>query len=126
MKGYIYKVTNRKNNLCYIGQSYKCANSRYREHWAEANNGWSKTKFHCALREYDITNWIFEVLFFEEKQESESEDDFYSRLTDIEGEYIIKFNSFKNGYNSRNSLSSEQRGKKIQLRAPVVKGRWFR
>lgn len=125
MIGYIYKVTNKTTGMCYIGQSYRCANLRWNHHLSEAKRGYSQSKFHLALRAYDITNWTFEVLFFETKKVEESENDFYTRLTELEGYYIKQFDSFVNGYNSRNSLSVEERGKKIKTRGEIVRGRWW-
>lgn len=90
----IYKFTNLKNNLSYIGQSISLEN-RYNQHY---NNHKNKklhdyyTDFYKALREFGFENFSYEIL--EQK-------DYYSpeELNEREKYWISYYNSYYNGYN---------------------------
>ena len=87
----IYKITNKLNEKCYIGQS-KHIETRWKEH--RYGQGYTKrrTTLYSAFNKYGIENFEFEVL--EECEESE--------LDNLEKYYIKKFNSFESGYNMNN------------------------
>ena len=75
-------------NISYIGATNDIEKRR-QEH-KETNTN----KIGCALKQYGYDNFEFEVLEtvqFNERQE----------LYDIEDTYMIKFDSIKNGYNTR-------------------------
>ena len=61
----IYKITNKVNNKCYIGQTIKTAQERWKEHQQHAfgnhPNDINKTLYK-AMRKYGLENFIFEVL----------------------------------------------------------------
>lgn len=87
---FIYKITNTENNLCYIGLD---THAEYRQkRWKDHKRDCSKidSKFYKALRG-NIDKFSYDVIY---------------RTTDIgdlllkEIEYISKFDSYKNGYNS--------------------------
>ena len=61
----IYKITNLINNKCYIGQTIKTAEQRWKEHQSHAfgshPNDQNKTLYK-AIRKYGLENFTFEVL----------------------------------------------------------------
>ena len=58
---FVYKITNRVNNKCYIGMTTRSIEERIKGHLSAARNG-SKFRFHCAIRKYGIDNFTIEVL----------------------------------------------------------------
>ena len=65
IKGYIYKITNLKNNFCYIGKTtHNNINRRFKQHIHYALNlkGGSETSLHQAIRDYGQDNFIIELL----------------------------------------------------------------
>ena len=87
----IYKITNKNNKLCYIGQSKKIR-ERWREHMkcglgidAPAAN-----KLYQAMIKEGIDNFTFELL-----EECSSQ-----LLDEKEAFYISLYNSYNYGYNS--------------------------
>ena len=86
----IYKFTSKITGLSYIGQSIHIL-TRYDQHLSEAQNISRKNdKWHKALREQGIENFDFEIL--EECHPAE--------LNMKEIEWIAKYDSYHNGYNS--------------------------
>ena len=87
----IYKITNLKNNNCYIGQSINII-QRWKDHRKEAKDIYSDKKeypLYKAIKKYGIENFSFEIL-----EECKVEE-----LNQKEKEYIEKYDSFHNGYN---------------------------
>ena len=69
MGKYIYKITNKINGLCYIGQS-KDPDRRFKEH-CQRNESYNSL-VHQAIVKYGKDNFTFEVLgFFEDYNEKE-------------------------------------------------------
>ena len=97
MKGIIYKITNKVNNMSYIGQTRFTLEFRWRQHQHKKDN----TFFHNALRKYGIENFSIEIL-----EECNVKD-----LDSREIFYIAKYNTFKEGYN----LTLGGGGKKLLL-----------
>jgi len=86
----IYRVTNKINGKCYIGQTIKTLNRRKTGHYSSMRYG-SELIFHKALRKYNKD--VFEWGVIEECSNRQELD-----LREI---YHIKgYNSFKNGYNA--------------------------
>ena len=86
---YIYKVTEKETGKCYIGKTKNAPFWRWWEHLTK-----SGAEFGRYLRETKLSNWTFEVL-----------EEFPSIISDqeifrIESEYMIKFNSINNGFNT--------------------------
>ena len=89
MTGYIYKITNKINNKCYIGQTVKPIETRWKRHLKDTKKN-STYPLHRAIRKYGKENFIIEEI---EKCEA--------KLLDEREIYWINFyNSFKNGYNA--------------------------
>ena len=85
-KKFIYKITNKLNGKCYIGQTsdYK---RRFIEHKA-LGYGQEKNKvLYLAFQKYGINNFNFEIIAYCED------------YNEKEKFYIAKYNSFENGYN---------------------------
>ncbi|WP_088656022.1 GIY-YIG nuclease family protein [Geofilum rhodophaeum] len=86
---YIYKCTEKSTGKCYVG---KTRNAPFFRWWNHLTH--SSSPFGLYLRQTSLSDWIFEVL--EELPPSTSE----SEVFRIESEYIVKFNSINNGFNS--------------------------
>ena len=90
----IYKITNTINNKCYIGQTIKSAEERWKEHKRSINinhpNCINKTLYK-AMRKYGIENFTFEVL--------QDNIETYEQLDKAEIYWINYYNSFVKGYN---------------------------
>lgn len=90
----IYKITNKTNNKCYIGQTIKIAEERWKEHQSHAfgkhPNDINKTLYR-AIRKYGIENFTFEVL--------QDNIETFEQLDKAEIYWIDFYNSFIKGYN---------------------------
>ena len=90
----IYKITNKINNKCYIGQTIKTAEERWKEHQTHAfrthENDVNKTLYK-AIRKYGLENFTFEVL--------QDNIETYEQLDKAEIYWIDFYNSFVKGYN---------------------------
>ena len=90
----IYKITNKINNQCYIGQSLNIE-KRWNNHKVASTNPSDSSynyPLYRAFRKYGIDNFTFEIL-------EECEQKF---LNDREEYWINYFDSYKNGYNQTN------------------------
>ena len=90
----IYKITNKINNKCYIGQTIKDPEERWKEHLSHAfgthPNDINKTLYK-AIRKYGIENFTFEVL--------QDNIETFEQLDKAEIYWIDFYNSFIKGYN---------------------------
>lgn len=90
----IYKITNLLNNKCYIGQTIKTAEQRWKEHQSHAfgshPNDQNKTLYK-AIRKYGLENFTFEVL--------QDNIETFEQLDKAEIYWIDYYNSFVKGYN---------------------------
>lgn len=90
----IYKITNLITNKCYIGQTIKMPEDRWKEHLQhyEANSKNDKNKkLYQSMREYGVENFSFEVV-----QDNITN---YQKLDEAEIYWIHYYNSFLDGYN---------------------------
>lgn len=85
MKGIIYKITNKVNNMSYIGQTRYTVEFRWNQHQHKQDNCY----FHNAIKKYGADNFTVEVL-----EECDLE-----LLNEREIYYIAKYNTFEKGYN---------------------------
>lgn len=99
--GYIYIIKNNKNDLVYIGQTKQSIEERFKQHIYAALSGIRKTKLYNAINDIGYTHFYVEKL-----EECENID-----LNRKEIEYIKKYNSYNNGYNS--TLGGENNYTKI-------------
>lgn len=85
----IYKITNKVNNKCYVGQSNN-PTQRWKEHKSRANSGCDvgQSAIHDAMRTYGIDNFEFTIIGW------------FSDYNEKEKHYIKLYNSLvPNGYN---------------------------
>ena len=90
--GIIYKAENLVTGEVYIGQSKKPLCEKKRDHVYEAFKRFAPNKFHKALREFGLKNFLWSVV-------DECSD--YTRLSKMEKKYIKKYDSINNGYNTQ-------------------------
>ena len=92
----IYKITNTINNKCYIGQTIKSAEDRWKEDQSHAFgthiNDINKTLYQ-AIRKYGLENFTFEVL--------QDNIETFEQLDKAEIYWIDYYNSFVNCSNER-------------------------
>lgn len=86
---YIYKCTEKATGKCYIG---KTRNAPFFRWWNHLTH--SGSPFGMYLRQTKLSDWLFEVL---EELPAETPD---SEVFRIESEYIVRFDSISNGFNS--------------------------
>lgn len=58
----IYKVTNKVNSKCYIGQTCNSVALRFSQHWYDAQTNKKKNVFHSALRKYGKDAFSYETI----------------------------------------------------------------
>lgn len=92
---YIYKCTEKETGKCYIGKTRNAPFFRWWNHLTKSNS-----PFGLYLRQTKLSDWTFEVL--EELPSNISNNEVFR----IESEYIVKFDSINNGFNSLISNSS--------------------
>lgn len=83
----IYKITNKLNNKCYIGQSIDIER-RWKEHIASIKSK-KQNQIYLAFRKYGLTNFSFEIIELCEEQD----------LDEKEMYWIKYYDSYNNGYN---------------------------
>lgn len=93
----IYCFKNKINNKCYIGQAIKLRN-RLKAHWrAIQSHSVENMIIYKAISKYGIDN--FDLIILYEISNSLAWDT-KSKLDQLEKEYILKYDSYNNGYNS--------------------------
>lgn len=100
----IYKITNKETGMCYIGQTKQAFTFRWYQHFYQPKD----VKFHDAIMNFPITVWTFEVIEKIDIPEEIKYDKASIRnlIFNKETEYIKKFDSIKNGYNSVKSIDN--------------------
>jgi len=98
----IYKVENLITGEVYIGQTKKFLCERRRDHVYEAFKRNRKDKFHSALREFGLRQFIWQII---------AKANNYKNLSKRENELINQHQSIKYGYNTqvRHDASTEKR-----------------
>ena len=96
----IYKITNKKENKCYIGKTTQPFTLRWYQHFFQT----SDTKFHQAIKGTSIIDWKFEILEvfpFSGKDIDYKDSKGYAKLLSKKEDYWINyFDSINNGYNT--------------------------
>lgn len=90
IEGIIYRATNTINGEVYIGATTQNLSERKKDHINKINKEYGH-KFHKALGEYGYENFVWDEI------------DTATNLNELalkESEYIEKYDSFNNGYNS--------------------------
>lgn len=90
--GLIYLISNTENNKLYVGKTIRSLQTRWNEHLRDVYNSQkNNNKLYRAMNKYGIDKFKIELL----------EDNVPDDLLGIrEQEYIKKFDSYYNGYNS--------------------------
>lgn len=88
MQGTIYKITNKINNKCYIGQTIQPVEQRWKKHLENIGTNQAYA-IHRAIEKYGIENFSFEIV----------EECDYKILNQREIYWINYFNSYEDGYN---------------------------
>lgn len=95
MTGIIYQHINTFNNKCYIGQTSKSLDERWKKHLKEAKRN-SNCAFHCAIRKYGAEAFEHKILceiYRETTEQLREVLDYY------ECYYIKYYDSYNHGYN---------------------------
>ena len=103
-KEVIYKITNKLNNKCYVGQTCNTVTFRWFQHLYQNNNG--NTKFYKELSSVSIENWTFEVIEIVQPGHNIYEREQY---------WINFYNSIENGYNSATACKKVKDNKDQQM-----------
>lgn len=86
---YIYKITEKATGKCYIGKTRNEPFFRWWSHYKHSNY-----PFGLYLSKTKITDWNFEVIHIMPSEVSDKE------VFRIESDYILKYDSILNGFNS--------------------------
>lgn len=121
--GIIYKVTNKVNEKCYIGQTSQSLTRRKNSHRSESKNTRYKSIFHAALKKYKEESFDWEIL---------CECDDLKELNDKEIYYIEYYDTYNNGYNltlggggSTGFKHSEETKNKLSFLHKGKKSYWY-
>ena len=112
MIGNLYIIRNTVNDKVYIGKTYNTIEQRFKEHKNDARRESRKhNKFQRAIRKHGEDNFYIELLGqFEE-----------GLLEEKEIEYIAKYDSYYNGYNS--TLGGDS-GKRLEVNEDAILTDW--
>ena len=74
----IYKITNMKNNMCYVGQAAHVAD-RWKQHIKRGVGAETPTrnKLYPAMEEYGVENFTFELIEECERKDLDKQEDFW-------------------------------------------------
>jgi len=89
-KGKIYKITNIKNGLVYIGCTIYPLDKRFKEHLHRCFKTDYKSKLYNSMKKYGKDNFTIELI----------EECNLSIIYETEKKYIEKYDSYNNGLNS--------------------------
>lgn len=110
MKGIIYKVTNDKDNMVYIGATTRTIKEREKDHIQKANIG-GNVKFYNAISTYGIKAFTWEQI---DTADSSNE------LAEKEKNYILEYNSKEQGFNSDRGGGFEKKVFQYDLKGNLV------
>lgn len=96
---YIYKISNDINNLVYIGQTTGSIQARFKQHLYDSKKHINDThKFYNAIRTIGADHFKIEII-------EECDND---KLDEQERYWINYYDSYNNGYNSKNGGQNSQ------------------
>ena len=106
--GYIYlrrincekAIKNGQDGWVYIGETTNPLDRQY--HFRSLSVTYGGKLIEEARKEYGPSSWSWEIL---EKVEADNADELEAKLKQKEAEYIIKYKSYENGFNSKYGLS---------------------
>lgn len=88
--GKIYKITNQKNGLIYIGCTTKSLSQRFNEHLYRCFKTGYKSKLYNSMKKYGQENFTIELI----------EECDLNIIYETEKKYVELYNSYDNGLNS--------------------------
>lgn len=89
-QGKIYKITNKKNGLIYIGCTIKSLEQRFSEHLYRCFKTGYKSKLYNSIKKYGVDNFQIELI----------EECNLGVIYETEKKYVKQYDSFNNGLNS--------------------------
>jgi len=94
----IYKITNNKTNMCYVGKTTQVFTLRWYQHFYQTTN----TKFHLAIKDSKLLDWNFQIIenIIIEKDKYKSSNDINNYILERERYWIKFYDSINSGYNS--------------------------
>ena len=106
--GYIYlrrincekAIKNGQDGWVYIGETTNPLDRQY--HFRSLSVTYGGKLIEEARKEYSPSSWSWEIL---DKVEADNADELEAKLKQKEAEYIIKYKSYENGFNSTYGLS---------------------
>ena len=106
--GYIYlrrincekAIKNGQDGWVYIGETTNPLDRQY--HFRSLSVTYGGKLIEEARKEYSPSSWSWEIL---DKVEADNADELEAKLKQKEAEYIIKYKSYENGFNSKYGLS---------------------
>lgn len=94
----IYKITNKKTGLCYIGKTTQAVTLRWWQHFYQGSGG---DKFQKEIKNTNITDWTFEVIeIIKPPKDYKDQNKINDLILEREQFHIQEHNSIENGYNS--------------------------
>lgn len=111
--GYIYirrihcdkAIENGQDGWVYIGETTNPLDRQY--HFRSLSVTYGGKLIEEARKEYGPSSWSWDIL---EKVEADNADELEAKLKRKEAEYIIKYKSYENGFNSTRGLSQYLNG----------------
>ena len=97
--GYVYKVDCNQSGKCYIGITTTSFDLRKKSHlWAAFNENHNRygVHFYRAIRKYGVDAFNWNLI---ESIKDDSLEALINRLKELEINYVLKYDSFNNGYN---------------------------
>lgn len=120
MNYYIYKITNKINRKCYIGQSGKI-----RDRWVNHKRASQLVKsgqktlkdsgiqvIHCAIAKHGIENFVFQII---------EEVDSLDQANDRETYWVGHYDSYHNGYNCTHGGSNSPKTKEWKFKVKATR-----
>jgi hypothetical protein len=93
----IYKITNKKTNKSYIGQTTQAFTFRWYQHFCQKNG---TTKFYQEINDTKLTDWMFEVIEIIERKDITEDLTLKEYISKREKYWIDFFDTISSGYNS--------------------------
>ncbi|WP_028890808.1 NUMOD1 domain-containing DNA-binding protein [Tenacibaculum sp. 47A_GOM-205m] len=111
MKGIIYKVSNKENDMVYIGATTKTIEERKKDHIQKSSTA-KNVKFYNAISTYGVEAFTWEQIDMAVS---------FNELAEKEKNYILKYNSKEGGFNSDRGGGFEKKVFQYDLKGNLVK-----
>lgn len=104
VKPCIYKITNKKTQMSYVGKTIRPFTLRWWNHFYHPGD----TKFHKAIVDSNLTDWTFEVIEVINLAPNSTSKETHREILAREQYWITKLDTIENGYNSVVSLNLDK------------------